>query len=205
MTKGQSRALETLQEDWCIDPLVTPWGSVFEREADVGIEIGFGMGHATAHWAGQRPDLNIIGIEVYEPGIGALLLALDERSLTNVRLVNADARVLLEDWVPADSLSQINLFFPDPWPKKRHASRRIVQPDTVELYASRLRPGGSLRIATDWQPYAEWILECTDANPSLKNLSTGYADRAPERPVTNFEARGLRLGHGVWDTHHQRI
>lgn len=199
MTKGQERALETLREAYCVDAAKVRLADLFDNENDLGLEIGFGMGHATAHWAALRPDMNLLGIEVYEPGIGALLLSLEEQSLANVRVIEGDARVLLEEWVPEGALAQINLFFPDPWPKKRHASRRIVQPDTVELYASRLRPGGTLRIATDWQPYAQWILECLDGNPNLQNMAGGYAERAEERPVTNFEARGIRLGHGVWD------
>ena len=128
------------------------------------------MGHATVHWAQHAPAMNILGVEVYEPGIGALLLNLEQSAIHNVRVVQGDARVVLEDWVPPGALAQINLFFPDPWPKKRHASRRIVQPDTVALYASRLRPGGTLRVATDWQPYAEWILECLEANSELESI-----------------------------------
>lgn len=208
MTRGQERALATLQEKYCLDPEATSLNDAFlyrdDPDAPLGMEIGFGMGHATAHWAQQRPDMHLLGVEVYEPGIGALMASLEEHQLDNVRIIDGDARVLLENWVPEGALQQINLFFPDPWPKKRHASRRIVQPDTVELYASRLATGGTLRIATDWQPYAEWILECVDANPDLVNMAGGYAERAPERPVTNFEARGLRLGHGVWDFWYER-
>lgn len=204
MTKGQGRALETLKDAYCVDSSEVAFADVFDNDNELGVEIGFGMGHATAHWAALRPDMNLLGIEVYEPGIGALLLSLEEQGLDNVRVLEGDARVLLEDWVPEGALAQINLFFPDPWPKKRHASRRIVQPDTIELYASRLRTGGTLRIATDWQPYAEWILECGDASSALQNMAGGYSERAAERPVTNFEARGLRLGHGVWDFWYQR-
>ncbi len=204
MTKGQERALETLREDYCVDATSTDFGDVFANGRDIGMEIGFGMGHATAHWAALRPDMNLLGVEVYEPGIGALLLTLNDQKLENVRVLEGDARVLLENWVPEGALTQINLFFPDPWPKKRHRARRIVQHDTVALYASRLRAGGTLRIATDWQPYAEWILECVNANPDLQNMADGYSERAKERPVTNFEARGLRLGHGVWDFWYER-
>lgn len=204
MTKGQERALGTLRESYCVDASEVALADVFDNDNDIGMEIGFGMGHATAHWAALRPDMNVLGVEVYEPGIGALLLTLEDQELTNVRVLEGDARVLLENWVPEGALAQINLFFPDPWPKKKHRARRIVQHDTVELYASRLRQGGTLRIATDWQPYAEWILECVDANADLKNMAGGYSERAEERPVTNFEARGLRLGHGVWDFWYER-
>ena len=205
MTRGQERALATLRSAYCLDPSKTEFADCFSAsEPKLGMEIGFGMGHATVHWAQQRPDMQLLGVEVYEPGIGALMSALDEKGISNVRIIEGDARVILANWVPPHALSQINLFFPDPWPKKRHASRRIVQPDTVALYASRLESGGCLRIATDWEPYAKWILECVDANPDLINMAGGYAERAPERPVTNFEARGLRLGHGVWDFWYQR-
>lgn len=212
MTRGQERALADLRDTYCIDPEQTPLADCFadlpsdqaESGPELGIEIGFGMGHATAHWAKQRPDMHLLGIEVYEPGIGSLMASLKDQDICNVRIIEGDARVILEEWVPEGALSQINLFFPDPWPKKRHASRRIVQHDTVALYASRLAQGGTLRIATDWQPYAEWILQCVDANPNLVNMAGGYAERAPERPVTNFEARGLRLGHGVWDFWYER-
>ncbi len=224
MTRGQERALTDLRDTYCIDTKQTTLADCFadlsadqtepspESVPEIGIEIGFGMGHATAHWALLRPDMRLLGIEVYEPGIGSLMASLKGQDICNVRIIEGDARVILEEWVPKGALSQINLFFPDPWPKKRHASRRIVQHDTVALYASRLAPGGTLRIATDWQPYAEWILECVDANPDLINMargpgderSEGYAERAPERPVTNFEARGLRLGHGVWDFWYER-
>lgn len=207
MTRGQERALATLRGTYCVDPAQITLAETFidlPAERELGMEIGFGMGHATTHWARLRPDMNLLGIEVYEPGIGALLRNLEDQQIANVRVIEADARTLLEDWIPRAALSQINLFFPDPWPKKRHASRRIVQHDTVALYASRLRPGGTLRIATDWQPYAEWILECLEASAELVNMADGYAERAPERPVTNFEARGLRLGHGVWDFWYER-
>jgi len=209
MTRGQERALETLRDRYCVDPKQLSLAECFtDQSADtgpkIGMEIGFGMGHATTHWAQQRPDMHLLGVEVYEPGIGALMSSLKEHEIDNVRIVEGDARVILEEWIPKAALAQINLFFPDPWPKKRHAARRIVQPDTVALYASRLAPGGTLRIATDWQPYAEWILQCVDANPDLTNMAGGYAERAPERPITNFEARGLRLGHGVWDFWYER-
>jgi len=205
MTRGQERALATLRDLYCIDPERVSLADCFsEPYSKVGIEIGFGMGHATAHWAQQRPDMHLLGIEVYEPGIGSLMASLNDNQINNVRIIEGDARVVLEEWVPAGALDQINLFFPDPWPKKRHAGRRIVQHDTVALYASRLASGGTLRIATDWQPYAQWILECVDANPDLVNKAGGYAERAPERPITNFEARGLRLGHGVWDFWYER-
>jgi len=198
MTRGQARALSELREQFCIDPQHTQFVS---NSKPVGVEIGFGMGQATLAWAQQRPDWKLFGIEVYEPGIGALMLQLEQASLDNLRIIEADARTLFEDWLPPESIDQINIFFPDPWPKKRHASRRIIQPDTLALFASRLKQAGSLRLATDWQPYAQWMLECGNAEPRLMNMAAdgNFADRPAERPVTRFEQRGLRLGHGVWD------
>lgn len=198
MTRGQARALAELRERFCLDASSAEF---VPPSAPLGIEIGFGMGQATLAWAQQRPDWQLIGIEVYEPGIGALMLQMDENQIDNLRIVEADARTLFEDWLPPGCVEQINLFFPDPWPKKRHAARRIVQPDTLQLFASRLKPNGSLRMATDWQPYADWMLECGNAEPSLINAAPddGFAQRPAERPVTRFERRGLRLGHGVWD------
>ena len=198
MTRGQARALSELRDLFCLDTTRTDF---IAPSAPLGIEIGFGMGQATLAWAQQRPDWQFIGIEVYEPGIGALMLQMEEQKVDNLRIVEADARTLFDDWLPAGCAEQINLFFPDPWPKKRHSSRRIVQPDTLQLFASRLAPGGSLRMATDWQPYAHWMLECGNAEASLINAATdgGFAERPAERPVTRFERRGLRLGHGVWD------
>ena len=198
MTRGQARALSELREQFCINPERAEFAA---NAKPVGIEIGFGMGHATLAWAQQRPDWTLFGIEVYEPGIGALMLQLEEARIDNLRIIEADARTLFEEWLPAASIDQINIFFPDPWPKKRHASRRIIQPDTLALFASRLKESGSLRLATDWQPYAQWMLECGNAEPSLTNVTPDgkFADRPAERPVTRFEQRGLRLGHGVWD------
>jgi tRNA (guanine-N7-)-methyltransferase len=208
MTRGQQRALDELRDTYCIDPTLNPEAFSTQyalSDAPIGIEIGFGMGQALAHWAELQPDWNLLGIEVYEPGIGSLLLQLEDRAISNVRVVEADARVLLEEFVAPASVAQINIFFPDPWPKKRHARRRIVQADTLALFASRLIPGGSLRIATDWAPYAEWILEYADAQPQLINVAGGYAPRAAERPLTKFEQRGLLLGHEVWDFHYERV
>ncbi len=208
MTRGQRRALDRLSDTYCIDPTSNP--EAFSAEyaqgnAPIGIEIGFGNGQALAHWAESRPEWNLLGIEVYEPGIGSLLLQLEARAISNVRVVEADARVLLQEFFAPSSVAQINIFFPDPWPKKRHARRRILQVDTVALFASRLIPGGSLRIATDWAAYAEWILECADAQPQLINAAGGYAPRAAERPLTKFEQRGILLGHEVWDFHYERV
>lgn len=198
MTRGQARALSDLRSHYCVD--VTQQAFV-AQSAPLGIEIGFGMGQATLAWAQQNPDWNLLGIEVYEPGIGALMLQMEEADIDNLRIVEADARTLFEDWLPAHCADQINIFFPDPWPKKRHAARRIIQPDTMKLFCSRLKSGGSLRLATDWQPYAQWMLEVGNAAAGLVNMApdAAYAQRPAQRPITRFEQRGMRLGHGVWD------
>jgi tRNA (guanine-N7-)-methyltransferase len=205
MTRGQRRALETLWSRFQPE-LPVDWRAEFGRDAPLGVEIGFGMGHALLDWAERHPDWNLVGIEVYQPGIGALLLGLEQREVDNVRVLEGDAAALLVEAFAPGSLQAARIFFPDPWPKKRHHKRRLVQPEFVSLLADRLAPGGLLLLATDWAAYAEWMLEVLDAEPALENLAgTGcYAARSPERPVTRFEARGERLGHPVWDLAYRR-
>lgn len=204
MTRGQVRALSELRPRYCLDPTQAEFVAT---SAPLGIEIGFGMGQATLAWAQQRPDWQLLGIEVYEPGIGALMLQMEDAGVDNLRIIEADARTLFEDWLPEASVDQINIFFPDPWPKKRHAARRIIQPDTLKLFSARLKQGGSLRLATDWQPYADWMLECGNAEADLVNAAPGaaFAERPAERPITRFEQRGMRLGHGVWDLWYKKV
>ncbi len=163
------------------------------------VEIGFGMGAATALIAEANPGTDYLGIEVHPPGVGALLKRIGELTLGNVRIVEHDAVEVLEHMVAPGSLDGVHVFFPDPWPKKRHHKRRLLQPAFVSLLASRLRTGGVLHAATDWQPYAEEILATFSAEPMLANTADGYAPRPDSRPLTKFEARGLGLGHGVWD------
>jgi tRNA (guanine-N7-)-methyltransferase len=172
---------------------------VFGRRAPLIVEIGFGMGQATAAIAAARPGNDFLGIEVHEPGVGALLQRIDEQQLTNLRIVRHDAVAVLESMVAPGSLAGVHVYFPDPWPKKRHWKRRLIQPPFVALLASRLAPGGLLHCATDWQPYAEQMLEVLSAEPTLANTAAGYAPRPAWRPETKFERRGLALGHGVWD------
>ena len=207
MTRGQARALETLQERFVIDAQSTSFAdyAADESRAPLGVEIGFGMGQALAEWAAERPDWRLLGIEVYQPGIGSLLLQLEEAGSTNVRVLEADAREIFEKWLPTASVREIHIYFPDPWPKKRHASRRIVQPDTLAVFANALEPGGLLHLATDWGPYAEWMLECANGEPRLKNQADGFAPRPDDRPITRFEERGKRLGHAVWDLKLERV
>ena len=173
--------------------------ALFGRKSPVVAEIGFGMGETTARIAAASPGTDFLAIEVHSPGVGSLLKQIGEAGLSNVRLIQHDAVDVLRDMVPPDSLAAIHVFFPDPWPKKRHHKRRLLQPEFVELAASRLAPGGRLHVATDWQEYAEHVLAVLSASALLRNTETGFAPRPAHRPETKFERRGLKLGHGVWD------
>jgi len=174
---------------------------IFGREAPVTLEIGFGNGESLVALATAHSDRNYLGLEVHPPGVGHLLLRCEAGKLGNVRAICEDAVQVLQRRLPDASLDEVLLYFPDPWPKKRHHKRRIVQPAFVELVARKLGPGGVLRMATDWQPYAEHMLATASASTALKNESTSgdYVDRPDSRPLTRFERRGQRLGHGVWD------
>ena len=198
---GQRRAIATLG-DRLVVPFSTTmpaWDSVFGRHAPRVLEIGFGMGGATADVAAARPDVDFIGVEVHEPGVGALLKLVGDRALANVRIVRHDAVEVLEHMIAPATLAGVHIWFPDPWPKKRHHKRRLIQPPFVALLASRLAAGGYLHCATDWQPYAAQMLEVLGAQPALRNTTQDYAARPEWRPLTRFEQRGLQLGHGVWD------
>lgn len=173
--------------------------AVFGRRAARILEIGFGMGETTAAIAAAHPQNDYLGIEVHTPGVGALLKLLQEQHLANVRVIQHDAVEVLRDMIAPDALDGIHIFFPDPWPKKRHHKRRLIQTPLVALAASRLRPGGYLHFATDWDEYAEQMLAVLSAERLLLNSTQGFAPRPDYRPLTKFEARGLRLGHGVWD------
>ena len=175
------------------------WGQHFGRNAPRIVEIGFGMGAATAEIAAQQPHNDFIGLEVHEPGVGALLKLINDQSLQNIRIIQHDAVEVLEQMVAPQSLAGVHIFFPDPWHKKRHHKRRLIQPPLVALLASRLQAGGLLHCATDWQPYAEQMLAVLRAEPTLQNTADGYAPKPDYRPMTKFEKRGLALGHGVWD------
>ena len=163
------------------------------------LEIGFGMGDATAHIADLMPEKNFLCCEVHEPGVGALLKQIGERGLTNIRILQHDAVEVLDHMLPAQSLDGIHVFFPDPWHKTKHHKRRLLQPPLVAKLAARLKTGGYLHCATDWEPYAQQMLEVLSAEPLLKNSAEDYAPKPEYRPLTKFEKRGLRLGHGVWD------
>ena len=201
MGTGQQRALAELAPRWVLPFTAAPadFAAAFGRRAPQVLEIGFGMGDATAQIAQGRPDTDFLGIEVHPPGVGALLQRIEERGLANLRIVQHDAVEVLERMVAPGTLAAVHVFFPDPWHKKRHHKRRLIQPAFAALLASRLAPGGYLHCATDWQPYAEQMLEVLSAQPLLRNRFDGYAPRPDYRPLTKFENRGLQLGHGVWD------
>lgn len=201
ITEAQRRALVELGPHWIVPYTASAvdWAAVFGRVAPLVLEIGFGMGEATAQIAASHPQTDFIGVEVHPPGVGALLARIDAMQLTNLRIVQHDAVQVLQHMVAPRSLSGLHIYFPDPWPKKRHHKRRLIQPEFVRLAASRLAPGGYLHCATDWQPYAEHMLAVLRAEPALVNTAADFAPRPSWRPVSKFERRGLSLGHGVWD------
>ena len=201
VSNAQQRAWDTLYPRFGIQfseqPLVPR--ALFGRSAPLVLEIGSGMGETTAAIAKAHPDTDYIAVEVHLPGVGSLLKLADEGNLANLRVIRHDAVDVLEKMVPSGSLAGLHIFFPDPWPKKRHHKRRLIQSAFVALAASRLVPGGYIHLATDWEPYAEHMLEVLAAESSLQNTAGAYATRPAYRPQTKFEARGLKLGHGVRD------
>jgi tRNA (guanine-N7-)-methyltransferase len=198
---GQQRAYAELLPRFGISYQAKPvdLDQAFGRHAPVVVEVGSGMGETTARIAAGNPATDYLAIEVHAPGVGSLLKQVEEAGLTNVRVVRHDAVEVLRDMVAPGSLAGIHVFFPDPWPKKRHHKRRLLQPDFAALAASRLAPGGVLHVATDWQEYADHVLAVLSATPGLENTADGFAPRPAARPETKFEKRGIKLGHGVWD------
>ncbi|WP_416049384.1 tRNA (guanosine(46)-N7)-methyltransferase TrmB [Cupriavidus basilensis] len=201
---GQQRAIDDLGPRFILPyaPQPLDWEATFGRAAPAILEIGFGMGETTAHIAQLRPQDNFLGCEVHEPGVGALLKLLGEREIGNVRIMPHDAVEVIAHMLTESCLDGVHIFFPDPWHKKRHNKRRLVQPPLVKLLANRLKPGGYLHCATDWEEYAHQMVEVLSGEPTLANTSDaagGFAPRPDYRPVTKFERRGVRLGHGVWD------
>jgi tRNA (guanine-N7-)-methyltransferase len=201
MGTGQIRALETLGPTYVLPYAAQPVdkAAVFGRNAPLVLEIGFGMGHATAQIAQALPSTDFLGVEVHTPGVGALLKLIDEQQLANLRIVQHDAVDVLEHMIAPASLAGVHIFFPDPWHKKKHNKRRLIQAPFVSKLVTRLAPGGYLHCATDWQPYAEQMLDVLSAEPGLRNTAAAYAPKPDYRPLTKFENRGLKLGHGVWD------
>ncbi|MDO4768964.1 MAG: tRNA (guanosine(46)-N7)-methyltransferase TrmB [Brachymonas sp.] len=204
VTSGQAKAYAEWGDQYLLPFAQKPLdvAQAFGREAPLVLEIGFGMGEATAHIAALMPQINFLGCEVHDPGVGALLKRIGEQGLGNVRICAHDAVEVLQHMLPPASLHGVHIFFPDPWHKKRHHKRRLIQAPLVHALALRLQPGGYIHCATDWQPYAEQMLEVLASEPLLANTTTapdGYAERPHYRPLTKFEQRGLRLGHGVWD------
>ncbi len=201
MTAKQERGLTDgmARHGLLFQPSALDYVAAFGRDAPTVLEIGFGMGMTTAAIAAARLDTNFIAVEVHPPGVGNLCNLLDEQRLTNVRVMEHDAVEVLTHMIAPDSLAGAHIYFPDPWHKKRHNKRRLVQAPLVALLASRLRPEGYLHLATDWVPYAEQMLEVLSAEPTLKNTATDYAPRPEWRPETKFELRGLKLGHEVRD------
>ncbi len=201
MTEGQKRAQADLLPRFGIDysPGTLDLDAAFGRKAPKILEIGFGMGETTAAIAAVQPENDYLGVEVHAPGVGALLKRIDAGGITNIRIIRHDAVAVLENMIPPGSLAGAHVFFPDPWPKKKHNKRRLVQPPFIALLASRIAPGGHLHLATDWEQYAEQMLAVLSAEPLIGNTAQSYADRPQSRPLTKFENRGLKLGHGVWD------
>ncbi|WP_047552395.1 tRNA (guanosine(46)-N7)-methyltransferase TrmB [Methylotenera sp. G11] len=202
LTKGQARALETVFPKFGITykpellDLATQFGRADSKKI---LEIGFGMGETTAKIAQTLPECDFLAAEVHTPGVGALLKLIDESALTNIRVIQHDVVEVLQNMLPEASLDGIHIFFPDPWHKKRHHKRRLIQAEFVKLLCTRLKPGAYIHVATDWQEYAEWVLEVLSAEPQLQNTAKDYAEKPAYRPLTKFENRGIKLGHGVWD------
>ncbi|WP_110647877.1 tRNA (guanosine(46)-N7)-methyltransferase TrmB [Salinicola peritrichatus] len=210
MTAAQERGLKEIWPKWGLTREAGRQNltRLFGRDAPRVVEIGFGMGQSLVEQAERHPETDFIGIEVHAPGVGKLLDEADKRGLTNLRVYREDALAVLAECLPEASIDTVQLFFPDPWPKKKHHKRRIVQLPFIELVRSRLKPGGIFHMATDWQAYAEHMAEAMAEAPGFANTAPAetapYVDRPEFRPLTKFESRGERLGHGVWDLIYQR-
>ncbi len=201
VSNAQQRAYDTLLPRYGIPftPHAIDLDQSFGRSAPKILEIGFGMGETTADIAASHPDNDYLGIEVHTPGVGGLLKRIAEHGLGNVRIIQHDAVEVLTHMITPSTFDGAHIFFPDPWPKKRHHKRRLIQPAFIALLVERMKPGAYVHVATDWQEYAEQVLAVLTAEPQLTNAANGYAPRPDYRPQTKFESRGLKLGHGVWD------
>ena len=201
LTKGQQNALNDV---WPLlgVPLtdqVLDFDVLFGRAADTVLEIGFGNGLSLADMAEAAPELNFFGVEVHRPGVGSLLVQLKKRDIANVRVSQDDAVEVINQQIADESLHRVQIFFPDPWHKKRHNKRRLINAAFIQLVLTKLKPGGHFHVATDWEPYAEQVLEELGANSGLSNTADGYAEKPSYRPTTKYEQRGIRFGHGVFD------
>lgn len=203
MTPGQQRAFDENWQQWGLEPNAgaLDYAAVFGQSGPSVLEIGFGMGQSLIAMAQAAPASNFVGIEVHTPGVGKLLHAIAEHNLRNIRVYHHDAVEILRDCIPAASLDTLQIFFPDPWHKKRHNKRRLIQPAFVAQLVARLKPGGILHLATDWEHYAQQMMEVLSAAEGLSNTCADgqFSPRPEQRPLTKFEIRGERLGHGVWD------
>lgn len=201
LSTAQERALTELGPRYMIEYAKAPLDleQAFGRKAPVILEIGFGMGQTTAHIAKVMPEKDFIGVEVHTPGVGSLLKLIGEENLTNLRVIQHDAVEVLNNMIEAGTLAGVHIYFPDPWHKARHNKRRLIQAPFVKLLVEKLAPGGYLHLATDWEDYAVQMLEVLSAEAGLQNTAEGYAPQPAYRPLTKFENRGLKLGHGVWD------
>lgn len=208
LTKGQEKALTEQWPRFGVEYKPEPMdlSAIFGRaDSPKILEIGFGMGETTAKIAQTLPEKDFLGVEVHTPGVGALLKLIEESSIPNIRIIRHDAVDVLNHMLPDASLDGVHIFFPDPWHKKRHHKRRLIQAEFVRLLCAKIKPGGYLHVATDWQEYAEWVLEVLQAEHMLKNTAQEYAEKPAYRPLTKFENRGIKLGHGVWDLVFSRI
>ncbi len=208
LTNGQERALETGWPTYGLEYTdhKVAVSQLFKRmDSRKILEIGFGMGDATAKIAQALPDADFLAVEVHTPGIGSLLKLMQEKDIHNIRIIQHDAVEVLQNMLADESLDGVHIFFPDPWHKKRHHKRRLIQAEFVKLLCSKLKIGGYLHVATDWQEYAEWVLAVLRAETMLKNTVQDYAEKPSYRPLTKFENRGILLGHGVWDLLFTRV
>jgi len=201
VSNAQQRSLDTLMPRFGIPYAAQPldFDTAFGRSAPRILEIGFGMGETTAAIAQAHPENDYLAVEVHNPGVGSLLKQIGEQELSNIRIIQHDAVEILRDMIPDQSLDGAHIFFPDPWHKARHKKRRLIKQPLVAMLAQKLKPGGYLHVATDWEDYAIQVLEVLSSEPLLVNTAQDYAPRPEYRPLTKFEQRGLRLGHGVWD------
>ena len=208
MTKAQARALVELWPEYGLDHVddIVDFGKVYGRDVPTIVEIGFGNGSALVSMAEDNPQCNFLGIEVYRPGIGSALLKLKQHGITNVRVIMDDAVPVMQKWIDKNCLSKILIFFPDPWPKKRHNKRRLLQAPFLNTAVERLKLGGHIHVATDWEDYALNILDLFQRESRLRNLDNGnrFVPRPGYRPQTKYEQRGLRHGHAVWDVIFER-